>query len=355
MLVTGNYPHNFSPVQKKNAKNKGSICIQDNYPAYKSLYTDIRMNKNNAGVFFTGLQYTEPVEFPDPVNKTGNYQCDTFFFRDIDTLNVMKDYLQEHFPEGTHIADFGCSNGEETRTIAMLLSDINQDNKYTITGYDTSMNNIDDADEGFYHIGLNFDRFLNQPEDKLPKEIQGVKKLFDEHFIRRPDMDEMGEKCFEANEDKFGCLNYFTGGNISDVDKLLEEHEKDDGKKTGVVVFKNGWYHLTQSKPGDTYLPKEYDDLSDLKTVLRKINKALPENGILVTGSLPRDHIIGEDAYHYDEVTLENSPFHKALKECGFEPVKESAIRVPPQPSAMEFILYKNTKVYSIWKKASSA
>lgn len=351
MLITTNFSGNFSSRQKNNINKTNIVCPQNSHPAYKSLYTDIRMNKNNAGVFFAGLHFTEKLITPVYLNKTGHHQCDTFFFRDLSTLNTMKAYLPNHFPEGTHIADFGCSKGEETRTIEMLLSDINQDKRYTITGYDPSIGRISEANEGIYHIGMNEDNFLLTNISELMPGGKKLKKLFNEYFSKKPSQNKGGEKCFVAKV--FKAIDSFRVGNIGYADELLKEKEIQEGKKTGVVIFKNGWYHIMQSNPGDFCTPDEYDNLNDLKTVLKKIHGVLPDNGILVTGSLPRDHILGAYAYNLDNGIIDTSPFHNALKECGFKPVEESATIVQPQVGAMDFIFYRNTQVYSIWKKVS--
>ncbi|MBY0404275.1 MAG: hypothetical protein K2X66_10280, partial [Cyanobacteria bacterium] len=271
--------------------------------------------------------------------------CDTFFFRDLRILDIMKGYLQKHFPNGTHIANFGCSNGEETRSIDMLLQEINADKRYTITGYDPVSIRIQEARRGQYGIGLNLDRFLTQTEDTLRDRGKVLKRLFDQFFRPAYFKNHDYEDVFEAKKTPLSCIKGFKKGNIHDVETLLK------GKNTGVVVFKNAWYHLMQNSPGAFNFPKEYDDLSTLKTVLRKIHRALPENGILVTGSLPRDHIMGD--YALESGIITDSPFHLALKECGFEPVEESLVNIPPERGPMDFMFYEDVKVYSIWKKKS--
>lgn len=356
MLINQNYRFKFESKARNQSQKLEKPHNKPLQCPYKSVYNDINLNKNNAGIFFSGLEARVPhvvgdlVITRDPINKTGEYQCDTFFFRDAGTLEIMKGYLEKNFPEGTHIADFGCSDGEETYTIAMLLDDINEDGRYKITGYDPCMMRVDEADIGEYYIGFNEDGFLNAEDKDLTPYGQKLKTIFNQFFTREQESDYGAEKAYSVNEDKAENVN-FDLGNINQVDEVLE-NERTEGNETGVVVFKNAWYHITQVKPGDRYLPDEYDDLSDLKNVLTKIHASLPKNGILVTGSLPRDHILGE--YAFEKGVVVNSPFHKALKECGFEPLEESAVKVPSHKGEFDVMLYRNTYVYSIWKKVNT-
>jgi len=284
-------------------------------------------------VSFDGRIYREDCKSL-PGNKLDYICSDTQFFRDPISLMFLTRYLAQNFPDGTHIANFGCSSGEETITISTMLQGINQDRKYTITGYDTSDKMLDIAQKGIYEYDS----------------VKDFKKNLNRHgfndfsFYFDGDMEAGQEESFQVKNEVFQDILGYKKGNIFEIDKILEQ-EDEQAKNPGVIVFRNAWYHLTGNLDPQVY--SDYN-LDTVRETVKKIHKILPENGILVCGNSEREHLFYDNPEFLDPLVTEGgydfSPFHNVLKEEGFEPVFYSGCQRP----------YDEVYVPIIWKKISN-
>lgn len=317
-----NYSINIKPsnnIKKQNAKCSSESLINEPKP-FISLY-------NSKNLSFSSWNKISTVK----TLNGDNYKCShlTFFFRDFYTLEFLKKYLNKEFPNGTHILNAACSNGEETLSAAMILNDP----KYKITAIDISEEAIDLAKKGeyslnFYQFGpcLSDEHLIERKlyENELRNEsdaaiIEGYWKKFDTHFVYTGDTQKFDNllketvtaKCFKAIHEKFDdVIIGFKVGDIRDFNTIKELKDKNNNQlETGVVIFKNAWYHLRQGKKG----------MKDVKTVAKNIYEILPQNGLLVCGSLFDDHFLKTEEKL--SRTIDNSIFHNILRDIGFEPV----------------------------------
>lgn len=337
------------------------------------------------------------VSFSGYNNKTYNVRSknkmaycihETYFFRNIESLEFIRDYILKNFPKGTNIADFGCSNGEEAYSLGMLLSRQNKDQKYKITGYDLSQKVLNLAQSGpFERLDgksesvINIDREYNISSrkylrdlffecfDKLPaKYLQSClsneqKQHLDEKIKNQKDLEKLLIlKCIKnmaSNPYKYDPGNIylpkadfvkgvfdFKQGDINDISQIL----KPEGK-TGVIIFKNAWYHVTGSRR--TYASEEIE-LEKAEKIMKAANKILLTNGILVVGNLQNDHLYsgnqGRYLYQNDKriKICDDTPFHNALRKSGFKPIFYEQIK-----SEHDENIKKEIYLPSVWQKAT--
>lgn len=371
IITFQNNNYNYIPKNKsdKNGLEKASLPQNPCYFSlstenYNSFYLGKLKRINNGVSFKTCLDRTKLTEIPAG-NQLQTCYHDTIFFRDSDTLECMKNYLNDNFPDGAHIADFGCSVGEETRSIVMMLDDINKDKKYTITGFDVVDSKITDAKKGLYTIPYkNSDMydysFISYYDDFLLKDTNQIrqsnkilyKKLFDKFFtkigetknkeIRSGQYSDVAN--FKANDELFEDIINFKPGNLFEIDKLLKPYNeiKPPQKNTACIIAKNTLYHMT----GNTFFsyPNEYN-LDAVKTTIEKIDKILPKSGILVVGSFVDDHLF--DEFPEEDGPYCSSPFHKLLLEK-FTPLPDSYRKCTGLP---EDYKYREIIVPTIWVK----
>lgn len=278
-----------------------------------------------------GSSYINP---NDHTNAMGNYCNDTFFFRDSNQLEFVHQYLKKVFPQGTHIADYGCSDGEETYSLAMIIEEINPENnpKYTITAYDPSIRMIKRAKNGEYKINIGDNFLISERKHKLSPRKLVYKKMFHEHFIP------VEKNTYRLKDGAFDGWVDFAGvekGNIDQIDKAYKNKPK-----PGVIIFKNAWYHILENINHEFFVTRK-KEIDTLKSILTKIHENLDDNGILVVGNLGRDHMV--DNRLFSSGIVDNSRFHRALYNCGFVPMKGSE-----ESTDLNDIV----KVYTIWKKA---
>lgn len=326
----------------------------------------------------------------DAPSKNQQTWCihETAFFRDIDTMEFAKDYITKKFPKGTHIADFAWSNGEEAYTLLMLLSEQNRDKKYKVTGYDISKRVLELAESGPFKINYIFtEGFITQ--DYLYKDYprKDFRKLFFDCFKRVPSKflsytPKTGDEEYlnyriskETNPKKrlelmrfreiikhhedFAPNNAFIPkknfisdvfeakvGDIADIEQLV----KSDGK-TGIVMFKNAWFHIM-----DSWSRSDINRLNikGVRDTIAHISRVLPKEGILVVGTLETDHLFDKEKtpvktikFNDSEIkTCENTVFHKLLLDNGFVPIFYERVRD---------ILgdFDKSKIFlpSVWKK----
>ena len=311
---------------------------------------------------------------------------ETYFFRNLETLNFAADYIKKHFKSGTNIAEFASSTGEEAYSLAMILSPHNKDKKYKIHGYDITPRIIERMDDRLYEITTNdIENFLDNNYYLQTQEQQKLKGLFLQHFEKMPvewqyynysikNLQKLNKKLAEGKseedsrnikymisyskipiQDKWGsffipkkdAFKDIVSFEVKDISELGEKYKLK--KNTGVVFFKNAFYHLTGFNSFKNPNPV---DLSVAKRVTQEVNKSLEKDGIFVIGALSRDHlynnqetrVIFQDGKKIN--VCDDTQFHHMLRECGFEPVfyeKAPDVRI------------NNTddKLYlaSVWKK----
>ena len=278
--------------------------------------------------------YVESSEIPKNEGVEKRYHF-TYFMRDFETLNFTQKYIKKHFPRGTDIAEFGCSQGQKPYSLLVLLDDANKDKKYKITGYDCA-EVIDSTKRGFYKIDAREAVLSGNPK---------LSKKFYEYFnkVSADDLDLMikNEQKPDALEEyskaKVHCylspgVNYVTPkkektegridfkvGDIRNISHILEP------KKAGVVIFQNALYHIIGNHPSEKY----NSELHPVKSLFEKIHKELPDNGIFVMGHLPEDHMwdplsLNTKLIYQDNKRIEvcnDTLIHHMLKKVGFEPV----------------------------------
>ncbi len=243
----------------------------------------------------------------------GRYNHHTSFIRNFPTLKFVSNYLKYNFPAGTHIAEFGCSQGQKPYSLLIMLDSFNQDKRYTITGYDIP-NVIKSAKQGIYRLD-----FADKNEQEIFNEKFGLKNTFFEYFDEIKRWKTKESTFVTPNSKKTKGLIEFKVGNILNIDKILEP------KKSGVIIFQNALYHIFDicEKIND-------DKLNTVKELFTKIYDTLPNKGIFVLGSLTTDHVL-EDTdrinftlkYQNNQriKVYDSSKIHNHLREVGFEPI----------------------------------
>jgi len=262
------------------------------------------MQINNQNIFFKS--YVKNTDTLDDSIKEKKLVHTTYLFRDSPTLDYLKDYILKNFPSGTHIADFGCSDGEETYSIATMLAENNNDLRFKITGYDLSENVINKAKQGAYefdHLDLalvetekyygleNYYKF----DQRITKYRDIFRKAFDINIYKSSDCWKYDKNC----KIKSGIIKDsvdFKVANILDLDT----NKLKLPPNTNVIIFKNAWYHLA---------PKAIDE------AIEKIYRVLPSKGILVVGTLGDDHTLD------GREPLSKFPLARKLETAGFKPV----------------------------------
>ncbi|MDD3013250.1 MAG: hypothetical protein PHC34_06055 [Candidatus Gastranaerophilales bacterium] len=328
----------FTQVSFKNNRNIPSDSSKQNP----------HVNPNEFGCdLFSAAFERDKSEINSNSHKNISPQCVhyTYFFRNVETLNFVADYIEENFKNGTNIADFGCSYGQEAYTLAMLIKKHNSDKKYKITGYDIQPDTIKIAQKGHYKLGgYGHEIFLLDQTADSNDLIGNLKQLFNESFNQAStnNFDTRVNDVYTLKPDVFDGVVDFKHGDISDIG-----HNLNLDHNTGVVIFKNAWYHLTGYVK---YIDPKNVNFTIVDDVTREINKSLPENGLLVVGQLARDHIYDIDKPVRKIVQNEkiinvydSSPFHDILIKNGFVPVfyEKSDVR-------------EGAYLPSVWKKTNS-
>lgn len=319
-------------------------------------------------------------------NKRDGLLHQTAFFRNLETLEFVTDYANKKFPKGTNIADFGCSNGEEAYSLMMLLNNKNNDKKYKITGFDLSPKVVELAKSGPFEIKyrdaegvidsefeykssdkkylrtLFFDCFENVRADFLnyrPKD--GDEELLNEKIKNEKDLKKLLQlKCFnqiihnqhdytqgKTYVPKIDFIDKSIDFRLGDVNELSKS-VKSDGK-TGIIVFKNAWYHISGSQ--ETY---DMDQLNwqGVENVIKQAHEALPKGGLFVVGNLENDHLFENQPLRTIKQNGENikvcddTPLAASLKQQGFKPVFYEQIKDKFGGSCK-----RNPYLPSVWQK----
>lgn len=359
------------------------------------------INKTSSTTFSGYLAKTTNQKLNN-TNKMDDCIHESHFMRDLNSLSFSTEYLVKNFPEGTRIADYGCSNGEEAYSLATLLSPHNKDAKYKITGYDIASIVIEDAKLALFSIGNiyknkysadgdEYEKFLIGRTNYLTTEQATVKKIFDNCFKEIPDEwklfnidnprykhkvkrllkpdDDLAlttkrlEYLLKPNNNNYIGLKNFIPRNgvfekvvkfkIGDAARLNNELKP---KSTGAIIFKNSLYHLIGSRPRNSKYVYNYKNvnITPAKKLFQKIHNALQDNGIFVLGTLCHDHLYIHSEENIHQIkqagqtisVFDSSPIHKALRKANFEPIFYESIKTGGEN-------FMNCSIYlpSVWRK----
>lgn len=327
------------------------------------------------------------------IDKTNGNINDSWFFRDYETLENAAKHIAKDFPQGADILDYACSSGEESISIASLLSD----KKYKVIGYDTSTDAIRLGKRGVYSLFSSwYDSYLI-PDENLPlaqsvlenhsKEeclkMQNFRRVF--HKIMKeipesPQYKDINNKSsytglkyqipnftekFYRLKDEFKDLVDLRLGNFINIGQIKKE------KPVGAIFFRNAIYHLCNNNINEVFDYNAPSGAFRNKNILMEflvngIYKTLDKNGIFVLGNHIKEHL-----YWADETTpLQNTihfcdtPFYndrltnhrkyKLIKCFKDSPLEQALLKDNRfEPVAFSFVKFgeKIKKVPVIWKK----
>lgn len=295
----------------------------------------------------------------------------TCFFRNIETLKFIKDELQKRFPEGTQIWDYGCSDGEESLSLAMLFNpDPDKiDNRYKIKGFDLNPDLIKRINKGIYSIFDSVEKYTNdgfllKKDSGLSKNQRELKKIFNRYLVKteKPlDLSFNNEKKIKSDGEEVyfrlknkaafkDILEFQIGEQIGDITNIAKK-EVESGNKPGAVIFKNSWYHLTGNaiKPfDDRTVPFDELKFDLLEQTIKGISEKLEDKGLLVVGNICFDHLFYKDSDNKELV--KPNPFHEILKKYNFKPVKWERI-----PAHLPFLEKQEILVPTVWEKVTQS
>jgi len=266
---------------------------------------------------------------------------ETAFVREPDTLEFIKNYVDENFSKKPKISIVigACSTGEEVHSLNMLLGD--NAKKTDIIGFDLGKKAIEDAKslkftiknpknqkrEKLFGYSAHKDCYLAFPTEKpLTEKQEAYKKAFNEMFeetnIEQPQKGLLAKFCSyilgnSKDSEEYEYKNFklkdgqsnnckFLQGDIQKLDKIVPEGQTD------VLMFRNALYHLlaVDKMNGFLRLPKEEKESKPImEKIAQQAYKALDENGILVFGE------------QESEQMTDWSLVSKVLLKNGFEPI----------------------------------
>lgn len=299
---------------------------------------------------------------------------DTCFYRDIPTLLQTTKLLKENFPNGTTIMDFAASNGEEAISLYSLLNH-NNNNKYTIYGYDKSDRAVNLGKKGIYTVfsEKSNDYFLI-PECHYSKQINDKYGMIKE--LRRC-FSEVMEPTVEPNyqindphyikllqKSPYFQLKYFKikdevkdkikieKGDINNIQNLLPE------RKVGAIMFRNAMYIETGNYAINDFSLNEDLNINKKEIIEKIVNKVydkLLPGGLFIIGDIEKDHIYIADNHVKDKdkyfirnygVAICKQPllWNALEKDDRFEPVFYKKVDSP-------CALREDIKVPTIWRK----
>lgn len=275
---------------------------------------------------------------------------ETAFFRDIQTKEFVKEYIEKNFAnkDKIKIVVGACSSGEEAITYSMLLDALK--NKVKIIGFDLSQKSVEQAKSKKFLMqriketpdGVNqmytgnysaFDDVYLAFDSKkaLTPEQMNYKKLFDEFFeianeavpeeklslgtrfkhwymkkLLKIYPPEFEGKIAQLKEGKAANCKFSTGDimNLGEVTK---------NEKADVITFSNAMYHLITDDIGNLGFRQLHENAKDItRNIARNVKENLNPKGIFVLGE--------------EEVlqTMDNVIVPKIFKEFGFKALNET-------------------------------
>lgn len=271
--------------------------------------------KNQINVNFKGDNYTENINGKSFIHET----C---FFREPDTDEFVKDYLEKTFlseNQPLNIVVGACSDGYEVYTQAMLYDDYSD--KINILGFDIGPRAISNAKEGIFQIHDLYNRssstctyrdaYLASSAytERQKKYATLFHKYFSEIEFNKPknrydtlymnSRNVIFEKFYKLNEE-FGKNCSFELGDITKLDNLLSDNS------IHCLFFRNALYHLVCYPQGRFFYDKNGEKIREIALEARK---KLVNDGLFV---------FGEKEY---EQGVKVEKVYEIMKECGFEPI----------------------------------
>ncbi len=308
-------------------------------------------NQAPDSIHFSGHPGSEKITNKNIVN--GKLIQETAFFRDVSTLEFIKNHVTQTLAPNSplRMANFGCSTGEETYTLAMLFN--SNPNLFQIIGYDLGEKAIQAAQKGHFPIlktpndgrknhGSYQDSYLAFSDPTLSAKKKEYKILFESFFkvLSEEKIDKPKEdfaqthytQYFQLKDDTLKKDCQFKQGDIMEMDTILKP------ESTEIILFRNALYHLITEKetPGRRSAKYASETNTILNELFSKIHTALSKEGLFVLGE------------QEDYQTMEQGELiYKALEDAGFKPIYFVGEEVS--------IYLVAKKVPPVWQKTDSA
>lgn len=344
------------------------------------LYVNMRITNQNLYAYKNNnLPQTNP-SFTSLLHvdqRTGNVN-DSWFNRDIKTLERAADEIHSSFPNGADILIYGCSTGEENISLKMLRPE----DSYRVIGYDNSVDALRIGKRGVYTLFSNwYDSYLLPVSDffalendssKLLKQIcqrtNELRKRFHKFMYEVPASREFRDI---NNKSSFMGIKYNTKNFVEKFYRVREEFREQidlrygnflnvgqvrKERPVGGIFFRNAIYHLCKNNVNEVLNfdapPQSFANKEMLmENIVKGLYKTLDDSGIFVIGNHIKEHLFLADETVPDskKVKLEDTPFynpsnihqreHKTLKcykesplinallkDCKFEPIGFSKV-----------------------------
>lgn len=279
---------------------------------------------------FTSLLHVDP--------RTGNIN-DSWFNRDIKTLELAAEEIHSSFPRGADILIYGCSTGEENISMKMLRPE----DMYRIIGYDNSADALRIGKRGVYTLFSNwYDSYLLPSSDFLAVENDSssllkqicqktyeLRKRFHEVMYEVPPSREFRDINNKSSflRLKYGKENFVEKfyrvrdsfkeqidlryGNFMNVGQIRKE------KPVGGIFFRSAIYHLCNNNINEIFefnaAPQKFSNKDLLmENIVKGLHKTLDDGGIFVIGNHIKEHLFLADEAVPDskKVNFEDTPFY---------------------------------------------
>lgn len=306
-MINTNYSQNLQLQQK--TKTPSKVCAQP----LKSVHgSDTVSFKGH-----TGIEKTAVKGIKELVHETA-------FFRDMQTKEFVKDYIEKNFANKDKIKILvgACSSGEEAITYSMLLDGLK--NKVKILGFDLGEQAVEQAKGKKFIMQRRTDSAAQNPmlanlfaaykddfiafetKEALTQEQKHHKQLFSEFFdipleTVQPEKNSVSlttkinqwivGKIFKTNfnppqiEQKIVKLKDNKAANCEFVQgDIMKLGDITKGEKADVITFSNAMYHLISEDMamGMRRPKKNAEEIT--KKIAQNIKENLNPNGIFVLG-----------------------------------------------------------------------
>ena len=272
---------------------------------------------------------------------------ETALFRDKQTQNFVKKYIEQNFAHKNKINIFvgACSTGEEAYTYSMLLDKLKD--KVRITAFDLSKKTIEQAKsrkilmqnlkiipKGYYSFQAHsfeqdaflcfdnvyamtneqaeykklFDEFFEVSSERIPKEKISLKTKLKYWYLKKflkfipPEYEQ--KYVHLKNNKALNCE--FVQGDIMRLSDIKQ------GEKADVITFANALYHLISEDIAFGIRRPKQNAEQIMKIIAQNVKEKLNPKGLFVLGEKETKQ------------TGDNIVVNKVLKESGFVPLNET-------------------------------
>ena len=324
------------------------------------------------------------------IDRSTNNINDSWFFRDIDTLEAASEHLRTVFPEGANVLVYASSTGEENISLKALLPD----SKYKVIGYDNSKEIVNLGKRGVYSLFSHwYDSFLlpnkayvlqDSGKGSAPYDTRkniSLREKFNrimKEIPRADAFDNINNKTYYKKMkysiphfvEKFYCIrDQFK----SDIDlrlgNVLNVGDVKTQRPVGAVFFRNAVYHLCGNNIDEVLLfnhPKGHvcDKQLLFDNFVNALHKTIADDGIFVLGSSLKEHLFWADPTTPKDKKaffLNTNFFNKnidihmnhAIEQCYIKSPLEEALSKKFIPISYSFVesFGLKVKVPTIWKK----